>query len=95
MFQALANTPAGVPGTKKGAWQGGGINGFNNIGWQPSGDVYGSYYSNSADINAGINGHAISDIDGDGTNASYGFFVNITNPGRDYDVNQVTPGDVF
>ena len=91
-FQTLNAAPAGNVGTQKRSWAG--YADFNAIGWQPSGAVYGSYSTASAN-NTLVQGLANSDIDGDGSQASYNFQVDVTNPGNDQDVRNVTNADVF
>lgn len=63
------------------------------VGWQPSGEVYASY---SGAVNAlAMTGQALSDIDSDGTDANYTFFVNISNASSDQDVTMRTGSNVF
>ncbi|MBF0398364.1 MAG: prepilin-type N-terminal cleavage/methylation domain-containing protein [Desulfobacterales bacterium] len=62
-----------VTGPQKNTWIDNG--GFSAIGWQPTGDVYGSYLTQSASQTA-IIGRAYTDIDGDGTQARFRFDQN-------------------
>ena len=93
-FQALTASPRGlnaVDGTKQ-AWTDN--NGFANIGWQPSGAVYGAYATSTASASA-CRGNAQSDIDGDNTNANYAFQVDVSSPGNDMDVTMRSGANVF
>lgn len=96
-FQALTFSPragtAAALNSSKTGWIDNG--GFNTIGWQPSGNVYGAYNSSSGNILADITGLSRSDIDDDGTMANYSFFVNISNAANDFDVLIGSPTNQF
>lgn len=93
-FQALTATPATAPTTIKGSWSGAGLATFQNIGWQPSGDVYGQY-STTAVAGSFVNGIGTSDIDGDTTLANYSFYVDVATPGNDHDVEMQSNNNDF
>jgi len=99
-FQVLTQSPnAGVAGlalpagTQKSTWADAG--GFNTIGWQPSGRVYGVYSSTTTAITTNLTGVGQCNVDGDGTPANYGFLVDITTPTNDRDVSPTTAANVF
>lgn len=76
-FQQLTSSPAGVANNQKRTWTDQG--GFNTIGWAPTGNVYGSYYSVGAVTPTTITGMTHSNLDNDGANATYTFVANISN----------------
>ena len=93
-YQALTSSPRTVATLTPSriSWQNNG--GFANIGWQPSGDLYGSY--NATVVGTGIiTGGARSDIDGDGIDASFSFFVNRAVPLSNKSVYMVSSPAVF
>lgn len=77
-FQPLTATPTGSLKASKRKFidQGG----FANVGWQPTGQVYGTYFSQGPLTPTTMVGYAKSDIDQDGVNATISFTANITNP---------------
>jgi len=77
-FQQLAPTPIGTATSKKRKWLDQG--GFSNIGFTPTGEVYGTYKTTGSLTATTMIGSAHSDIDNNGINASYEFTANITNP---------------
>lgn len=93
-----SRTFSATVGGKKAPWVAGA--GFESIGWQPSGEVFGVYSSptaaTAAQLAISINGIAQSNIDQHATEfASYDFNVNIQNPALDNDVNRTTAADWF
>ncbi|MFT4977747.1 MAG: type IV pilus assembly protein PilA [Myxococcota bacterium] len=67
-FVVQATLYPGAPGKAQVAWASG--SGFDTIGWSPDGKVRGSYkVTTSSSTNFVITG--VSDVDGDGTQATY------------------------
>ena len=95
-FQALTASPraatAAACNASKRSWTDNG--GFDTIGWQPSGDVYGAYASIVAG-GSNITAEAVSDIDDDATLANYTFTVNIANASKDEDVTMKSNANDF
>ncbi len=95
-FQTLTASPVASAATalsgQKVSWTDN--NGFANIGWQPSGDVYGSYSTLNATTTAVV-GQGVSDIDDDGTLANYTFTVNVANASSDEDVTMKSDPNAF
>lgn len=103
-FATLVASPnAGIAGltapagAQKSTW--GDAGGFNSIGWQPSGRVYGVYGGATVtSITTDFTGTGQCNVDGTtgapGT-ANYQFVVNVTTPGLDTDVNRTTAANVF
>ena len=98
-FQALPATPAGELDGNKRSWPNPSDTGayakFANIGWQPSGKVYGAYGTIGTVDDTTVTGQAESDIDNDGTNANYTFTVDIAHPSKDHDVTMQSKANVF
>jgi len=96
VFQNLTASPraatAAACNSTKATWQDNG--GFNTIGWQPSGKVYGSY-GNLVNGTAAIVMQAVSDIDDDATLANYTVVANITNSSKDTDVTMKSAANAF
>lgn len=68
-IQQTAPWPDGSPGKPQRPWNGSGSN-FQTLGWSPDGDVRGSYMvetTSSTDFRV----TGTSDVDGDGTQATY------------------------
>ena len=72
-YLAAAATPPGVPGPQKRVWAGGGVAGFDVLGWSPVGNVYFTY---QIDVDATATAFTIGaqgDLDGNGTPSEFGY----------------------
>ena len=73
VYVAAAAHPAAVPGSTKAVWNPAAGNGFNTIGWSPTGNVY---YQYAVSVGAGNNEYwaqAVADIDGNGMNNAWAY----------------------
>ena len=73
VYVTAAAHPAAVPGSTKAVWNPAAGNGFNTIGWSPTGNVY---YQYAVSIGAGSNEYwaqAVADIDGNGMNNAWAY----------------------
>ncbi len=95
-FLALNDLPSGTMGTTKRNWPSSGTGNFANIGWAPTGPVYGNYNgAANSNIETDIILLAKSDLDKDGNTANYEAVADVITPSRETEPTLTTSGNVF